>query len=472
MAISRKKKGEAAAKAAEAKKEEQQAVVDNGRTARKPSQAQLKEEEYLQKAMKGFHPDVVTFFKDKLGLELQKLDVKTLYDLQQGKLTKPLELIVVPLVYDRSKKADVEMPRIKVVASLKASLPYANGKPLAPDAEDNRIFISSLPCRPLLEDSVDNGIDAGVEKHLSTGERPMPTFTEEQMMALEGVGINRERLFGGFNHLSYDEKCAIADGEKFMVDGAVKTDFGFVNVIGVAKLNVGKDDKVGVDFEPFYSEAREAGKVIDIMDARINGSLELDVFRRDGNNKMITNVNGLPILNTAGSNLVTYGMAMEPVRGYIHTRKYDQKENKFVDKVKVQYYQVSVANGNLFATPMREVKTKGLDGKEITSYEVQQARVRDGKVFIDGKVNEPLEFASKEDMKNYLEGRGGKVLNAVYHDFKSNKDITYTAFVVPDNTRAGFARQFTPETSKKLIERQEKSQKKGVARKKNFSVSL
>ena len=301
-------------------------------------------------------------------------------------------------------------------------------------------------------------------------EREMPTFTESQLLALEGIGIDRSRMFGGFNHLTREQKCDIADGKLFYVDGAVKTDFGVVNVIGQAKLSTDKEGIATAQFETTYPEGRDASKVIDLLEARRVGALELDFFRRDNNGTVITNVNRAPILNEAGANLVNYGMAMEPVKGYIHKREYSAKTKKFVDKIETGWYQVTAVNGNLFATRMKETKVKGIDGEEIVRPEIAQARVRDGKVFINGKTNEPLEFATERDLTDFMAGRGGVVKNAVHHDFKTKKDVVYDAFVVPDNTKAGFARQFTPETSKKLIERRDR--KVSAVKKQNFGFGI
>lgn len=132
-------------------------------------------------------------------------------------------------------------------------------------------------------------------------------------------------------------------------------------------------------------------------------------------------------------------------------------------------YQVSAVNGNLFATRMKEVEELAPDGTKTKRVEIPNARVRDGKVFVDGK-NEALEFASERDLKEFVAGRSAVVKDAVYHDFKSKKDVKYDAVVVSDNTRSGYARQFTPETSRKILERRE--QKIGPRKRQNFKMGI
>lgn len=464
MAVSRKKSKEAAE--APAKRESKDAAK---------SQSQLRDEERRQKVLEGFHPDVIAFFKDKLGVDLNKLSTGTLYDLQTGKLTEPLEIVVTPLAYDKESKQNVEMPRIKAFTSLKVNLPYEGGKPVAPDTEKHRIFVVTVPCRPMAEKNVESAVPA-LDGEEST-KRENPSFTEDQLLALEGIGIDRSRLYGGFNHISKEVKCAAADGEPFYVDGSVKTDFGPVNIIGEAQLGM-QDGKAVASFDPFYPVEQSEEKTVDLLEARINGAMELDFFRRRPDGQVMTDVNGVPKFNDAYYNLKTFGNAMEPVLGKIHRRNWNAQEGKFVETVETGRYQVSVApayrvydpiekkwkvfdQGNLVITPMKEIKYK--KGEDVAvRYEVSQARVKDGKVFVDGQGNAPLEFINEKEFENYMAGRGGVVKDAKYHDFTTKSDVVYNAFVAPDNTRAGYARQFSPATTKKILERRE--QKTGMVR--------
>lgn len=443
--------------------------------------AQQREKAAKEKALSMLAPGVADWFRENLGFDLEspKVRASELYDLMQGKLlSENHEFVVTPLAYDREKKENVEMPRIKTVARLRAVLPFEKGKPVRPD-DDHRIFVQTVPCRPYIEKA--EGAELSREAAPSSSERESPSFSDVQVMALEGVGINRERLYGGFNHLSREEKCDIAEGRVFPVDGMVKTSFGYLNVIGEAQLSTAKDGTAKAVFMPTYPEQRSADRVIDLLAARTIGMLELDVFRRDGNNRVISDVNGVPLLNDEGRNIVTYGTAMGPVTGYLHKREYDAKAKKFVDKIDRGHYQVTAVNGCLYATPMKEVPVLRPDGtkdtyrdekgKEVvrTRPEIAQARVSDGKVFVDGR-SEPLAFKTERDMADFLQGKGGVVVGAAYHDFKANKDVTYDAFVVPDNTRGGFAHAFTPQTTEAIL--RERDRKVRSTKKQNFGIGF
>lgn len=449
----------------ETSKSSVQSQAESPRRTTRRSQAELKEAEYHQRALSQFHPDAVDFFKEKLGIDLSREKTSFLYDLITGKVTEPVDMVVTPLVYDRDSKKNVEAQPLKLVASIKASFPMNNGKMIAPD-DDHRIIIQTVPVRPMLDKT--DGHDVS-EAKAEESTRELPSFSESQLMALEGVGISRERMFGGFNHLSPAEKFDIADGLPFFVDGTVKTDFGYLNVTGEAKLEMSKDGEASVLFQPVYPEGRDASKVLDILSARVIGNLELDIYRRDGRNKIITNVSGMPILNEAGVNLVSYGTSMAPVDGYLHSREYDSKERKFVDKVSKAQYAVSVVNGSLYAVKMKEQDLELSDGRTETVLALPSVRIKEGKALLDGK-GEALEFASERDRMDYIAGKGGVVKGATFHDFKTKKDITYDAFVVPDIARGGYGKQFSPSVSKELIAKRDSRKK--VTRRQNFGIGF
>lgn len=448
-----------------------------------PAKAAGKEAEVRAKVLKSFHPGALEFLKEKLGLDLadpKSVDLNTVYDILQGKVTKPLEVVVTPLAYDRETRTSVPMPRQKFIESLRFVFPKKDGKPVAPDMDENRIFVASVPCRPYLEKA--EGYEIARESSPAGDTGRNVEFTESQLMALEGIGVSRDRLYGGYNHLSRDEKADIAEGRRFFVDGAVRTDFGTLNVIGEAVLSTGADGKAAARFQSSYPEPRAAGTVLDLMGARRQGSLELDFFLRDSTGKSISDVNGVPLVNAAGENLVKYGVAMEPVVGYIHKREYDRKARAWKDSVEKGFYQVSVVEGNLYATHMKEVPELNPDGSKVTYRdrygreqvqtrpEVAGCIVKDGKVYLDGQAGKPLEFASEEDRKNYLKGRPAVVKGATYHDFKANKDTLYDAVVVADNRKAGFGKVFTPSTSEELKERMNRRAEN--RRKQNFSIRI
>lgn len=476
-----KKKGKAVSRKAKAEVEpklenlEQEVpVVENGKP-RKFSKSEIQDEERRQKALAKIHPEAVQYVKDKLGLDLKDprvVDTQTLYDIVQGKVTKALPLIVVPQAYDPAAKALVDMPKIKVMDSIRIDFPKENGKSVAPSVKVP--YIETIACRPFLEKA--EGFVPERAESPEVEQKPF-SFSDKQLLALEGIGINRDRLYGGFNYLPREVKADIAEGRTFFVDGQVKTDFGYVKVIGEARL-----DGDAVRFQSTYPEAREENTILDLRGARIQGNMEFDFFLRDSNRRVITDVNGVALFNAAAENLTKYGMAMEPVMGRSHTRKWDEKKGEFKDVASVwEPYQVSVVNGNLYATKMRQVVELGEDGKPImetdrSGQEVEKThpeanvRTRDGKVFLDNQGAEPKEFRSPQDYENFKRGKVAVVKDVVFHDYKNNKDVTYEAAVVADNRAAGYGKAFTPATSKELIAKMDT--KKNVRRKQNYSFGL
>ena len=464
--------------------EEARQAAASTRAGQKPFDEDAARSKYLSEK---FHPKAVEFVKERFGLDLanpKAVSLSDLYDIAQGKVTRPMEIVVTPLAYDRAQRKDVEMPRIKSVASLRFVFPKEDGKPVAPDMSDKkkRIFVATVPCRPMVERA--EGFDS--PQQAPAGERELVKFTPQQIQALEGIGINRDRLFGGFNGLSADQKADIAAGRKFEVDGAVRIGDGMmVNVIGEARLVPGEDGRVEARFMPAYPEERSAGLVPDLEAGRRQGVLELDFTLRTSNGKAMTDVNGVPYLNDAAKNLIDYGMAMGPVVGYVHTRKQDEKTGEWKDRTERHNYEVTVVNGNLYATPMKEVPDLRPDGTQITYTdrsgkekvqthpEVASAIVKDGKVYVNGQNGQKgkaLEFASPEDQKNYLLGKPAVVKDAVYHDFKSKTEKVYDGVAVCDNRSAGFGKVFTPSTSQALMEKMKEAKSEHKTKKFSFRV--
>ena len=471
-AVSRKAKAEVEPKVEDL--EQEVPVVENGKP-RKFSKSEIQDEERRRKALAKIHPEAVQYVKDKLGLDLKDprvVDTQTLYDIVQGKVTKALPLIITPQAYDPAIKGLRDMPMIKVMDSICIDFPRENGKPVGPDVKVP--YIETIACRPYLEKS--DGLVVEKPEAPEVEQKPFH-FSDKQLLALEGIGINRDRLYGGFDYLSREVKADIAEGRKFFVDGQVKTDFGYVKVIGEARL-----DGESVRFQSSYPEAREENTILDLRGARIQGNMEFDFLLRDSNRRVISDVNGAPLFNNAAENLAKYGMAMEPVYGRSHSRKWDEKKGEFKDVVsRWEPYQVTVVNGNLYATKMRQVVELGEDGKPImetdrsgqvvekTHPEVN-VRTRDGKVFLDNQGAEPKEFRSPEDYENFKRGKLAVVKDVVFHDFKNDKDIRYDAAVVADNRAAGYGKAFTPATSKELIAKVDT--KKNVRRKQDYKFGL
>lgn len=478
--------------------------------AQAPQQAQgrsaaTRDAEARQKVLARMHPEAAAWLKENLGLDVnnpRQVDTSTLYDIHQGKVTKPLDIVVTPLAYDRSEKKSVEMPKIKVNTSIRLSFPRnrEDGE-WVPIGKEARVGFTNIPPLPLLEKAEGYETPREEPKVAADGEkRKAPEFSESQLMALEGVGINRDRLYGGLNALSREEKEDIAAGRTFAVYGAVNTAVGLVRVSGEAKLSAGADGKAVARFQSAYSEELTRSTVIDLDTARhqeifakdsktdktVRTVVDLDFYRRDSKGRVITDVNNRPLLSAAGKNLVSYGMAMEPVKGYVHFRSYDSQKKCWEDRRDARDYQVTVVNGNLHFTEMRQVPDLNPDGTKVTYRakdgstveqthpEVYNSRVKDGKVFLNGNDSKSdsksYDFASKQDEENFLRGKPAVVKGVTGHDYKANKDVVYDAVVVSDNRSAGFAKAFTPSTSKVLQEKMQSNE--SDHRKQTFGLGI
>lgn len=434
----------------------------------------------------GFHPTAVKFLKDELGIDLGALPLNTVYDIKSGRVTEPLDVKVSPLVYDKEKKEVVKMPPIKSKASMRFVFPYDNDfKPVALDKE-HRVFVASYPCHQFVQKADPSAQfmeDPG--QQAKTAERKeLPKFTSAQIMALEGIGINENRLYASsFNALDVETKRNILEGEVFEVNGYVRTSFGVLNVNGEGRLVQMKDGSVRAAFEAQEPVKQGKNDILDINSARRSGNLELDFFERDSSGKVKTDVYDFPVLNQAGKDLVTYGVSFEAVDGYLHKTVYDSKEKRFKDEVEKDRYQVSVVNGGICATRMKKVfdldqdgnKVKTtFNGKEVDKYHYEVADVR---VNSDGTVRvgqDNLKFKTEADLANFKKGIGGTVVGAKWQEYGEKgtkpKEITYDAYVVPDNQKNGFAKVFSPSTSQKLQERNAPKQK--TRKKQNFSMGF
>lgn len=434
----------------------------------------------------GFHPTVVEFLKNEMGLDLSKMPLSTIYDIKYGRVTEPLEIKVKPLVYDREKGERVEAAPLKSISSLSFVFPYDNNyNPIALD-DKHRVFVASYPCHDFIRKAEEAGATANVEAKEEN--KALPKFSNEQVMALEAIGINGDRLFStNYNSLDVDTKLAIAAGEEFAFDGYVRTSFGGVNIAGIGKLSEMQDGTVRARFQSNEPVTQGKNDILDILSVRRIGSLELDIFERDSKGKMKTNEFDQPILNQAGKDLVNYGVAFEPVTGYTHKTEFDSKKGTYVNTIKSEKYQVTVINGGLCATAMKKVNDIDKDGNNVKTtfngkevdkyhYEVANARVNEnGTVTINKK---EVSFKTDNDLKNFKAGKVAVVSGAEwisYGEDKKGKKIAYDAVVYPDNQRNGFAKAFSPSTSERIIsERQVKAQKKVTkpAKKQNFSLGF
>lgn len=432
------------------------------------------------------HPTAVDFLKENFGIDVNnpRLPLSSLYDIVESRVTPPLAYTVTPLVYDRASKKVVEGQPLDCVGSLRFIFPYDKDyKPIAID-ESHRVYVSSYPCHEYLQ-KADISEVAERSEPSPKGQEPdgeLPRFNTAQVQALEGIGIKEDRLYSdGFNALPVSVKRDILAGEVFDVNGTVRTSFGSVNVTGRAKMVTLADGTVKTKFDPRYPVPVRQDSVLDILNVRRIGSLELDFFERDARGKVKKDIYDIPIINKAGRDLVKYGVTMDPVYGYLHMKEFDKKENKFVDVPTKARYHAAVVNGGIYASRDRQVPDLNEDGTQRTvviagkeqdkfHYEVSDVRVnKDGTVRVG---SDDLKFASAEDLKNYRAGIGGVVIGAKWHDFKDNTDVVYNAWAVPDITKNGFAKVFSPETSKTIKESHERKVVESKKKKQNFSMGF
>lgn len=447
-----------------------------------------------------FCPEGIQYLKDVLGLDLTSRDIPVaeLYNIAGGRVTAPLETVVKPLAYDKTQKKVVEMPPIKIVSSFLIKMPFdkETGKWIAPTAE-HRPFISSYPCFDYLQKADPSERMSVVASVEAPKNEELPKFNAAQTQALEGIGINEDRLFSNsFNAIPVSVKREMLAGEPFEVNGTVRIPDNTpdsrlsININGMGKMITAKDGTVTVKFDAQYPVEQKSNQIVDIKKVSRIGNLELDFFEKveyvgtDGktHRKNKTDVYGNEILNKAGKDLLRYGQAFGPVDGYVHEKFYDQQSHKQEDTVRKEKYQVSLVNGGLCVTKMikvadldkdgQQMKTR-IDGKEVDKfhYEVKESHVsKNGTVRIG---NQDLAPATPKDLEDYKRGFGGRFNGFEYVDMtgKQKKTVTYDVFAVPDNRRSGFSKTFSQKVSEELINRREETTKKPT-RKQNFSLGF
>lgn len=425
-----------------------------------------------------FVPETVDYLKENFGIDVTnpKVPVSVVYDIAHGNVTAPIKATITPLVYDAENKCEVEAAKIQTIGSFRFIFPHDEKtfKPIAPDKEHG-IYVSSYPCHEYLTKS--DGTAQAPEKAPS---HELRNFTDEEKRMLETIGIRSERLYYSktgyrFNALTNEQKYRIQNGLPFEMDGNVRTAAGYINIAGTAKLTAS-----GVLFEPTDVPVKGEDDVLDLLAISKIGNLELKFEQIGEDGTVLKDAKGHPILSRAASDLLKYGIAMEPVKGFMHTYK------KGGESVSIPgMYQVSVVNGGLKADLMRQEKVLDLNskgepimvrtkkGETFEKYHYEYY-CKEARITKDNEVRLPngncVKFASDEDRKNFQMGKGGKVIGAEWKDFsgKDAKPVIYDAFVVPDNRRGGFAKQFSPTVSKALIERNAPKVKKVQ----NFSLGI
>ena len=421
-----------------------------------------------------FCPEGVSWLKDVLGIDLQRVPLQAVYDIAVGNVTsEPLEAVVTPLAYDKVKKSNVEMPPVKVVASFRIVMPYdrESHRPIAPSKE-HPVFVASFPCYEMLDKSEPE--QQVVTRPAAAEGEEMPKFTPEAVMALEGIGIREDRLYANsFNAVSLADKRAMVNGDAFDCTGTIRVADGLdnrvsLNLNGLAKLVSDKEGHIVAQFQPQYPVEQRKGKVIDLTKVCRIANVEIDIYDRDARGMRKTDVYGNPLINKAGKDLVQYGRVFGCVDGYVHSKEF--KGGKFEEHIEKNKYEVSVVNGGLCITSMKKVFELGPDGEQRDDKYHYESR--DAKVNKDGTVRvgmQDLKPATPKDLVDYRRGVGGKFIGFETKDFKTGKSIVYDAYVVPDNRRNGYGRAFSQKASEDLLARREE---KKAARRQNYSMGL
>lgn len=419
-----------------------------------------------EKALSRLHPSAVEYVKRNLGIDLKspQTSLSVIHDLAQGRYTEPVAVTVTPRGYDRVARKTVSLPPVTALVSLRIDFPREGGKPVAIDKK-HPAYLSSVSVRP--------EVLKGAAPQVSRTEEPGSdssklTFTDAQILALEGAGIEPDRLFGSNGSLSAADKESLLAGAPVEIEGSVRLEGGErVNIHGEVELDGEKavfrssvmrrlQDKSLVPAlasvpEDEFEGLKRSDFQIDIAEARRQGSVDFDLYEKGPDGKTLSTAEG-PVLNPAGRDLLTFGSSMGPVRGFIHFRNYDKASGKWAEGVETAWYHLTVINGNIAATRMRRDAVMGKDGEKTYSAPHVNPRLdSEGRVYVSGG-REPLSFASDEEFDRYRAGKPAKVKDARHHDFKLGKDITYDAYVVFDGASGGFAKQFSPSSSKKIEE--------------------
>lgn len=311
-----------------------------------------------------------------------------------------------------------------------------------------------------------------------------PEFKNKHFTALESVGFDTGRLYAdAHNRLTLAQKCDMLLGKPFDVDGSVKINDDMcnakrtINVSGHARLLTLASNRIGIKYEPQYPVSMKANETVDLFRVRHVGNLELDFYKRDGKGRIENDIFGVPEVNQAAKDLLRYGVAFEPVDGFLHVKE------KGEDKVTKGKYQVSLINGGICATRMVLVEDLTKDGKPIMitrngnreprkHYEIDGVKVTsDGKISVGfGDKRQLLEPVSEKDLDNYRRGRGGFFKDYHVEDKDTGKKVTYNVFAVPDNLNSGFPKVYSERVSKEMADRIKQEQ--APKRKQNYSTGM
>lgn len=429
-----------------------------------------------------FHPSAVEFLRSELGIDVAALDMGTVYDLAAGRVTRPLAVTVRPMVYDADARVSREGPELSAMVSLKVNFPHdSEFKPV--DIEEGKVFVTSYPCYEYLTtDDVPSVSDGQPVSAAGDGDDRLYEFTESQKQALEGIGIDRDRFYvhSGINPLTRAQKAWILSGEEFSYSGSVRTAYGLrLNVCGTGVLKTSPDGTAKARMWSSVPVERGEGDVLDLEALSRNGNIRLDLFRRDPvSGKVLTDIDDRPVVSDAAEQLNRFGIALEPVPGYIYNKVFNKEKGVMELKGSREFFQVSVVNGGLCATRMKRVDLKDgngrtvvRNGREAYYHELSDVRIKDGKVYILGRGL--VGFPSDREENDYRCGKGIFISGMEWSDPDSDRKVKYDAYVIADNRCGGFAKVFSPEESARVREyldrRLEQQERKRARRKAGYS---
>lgn len=442
----------------------------------------------LQKYLDKFDPSVVRWFKDNLDLDLAsgQVSVRDLRHLLYEEFTSvPYPLVVRPLVYDAANKQRVMAAPVRQWAALRVFLPKKDGKAV-PVSDENTVRIITAPCKPYVQ------LDKDGEYPMREAAPSVPSsvrLSSEVMMALEGIGLNRERFFGSVNRIKPEVLELIAAGKPFPVDGTVKTSFGIVNLSGTGRLYKNERGEVRASFDsntearPKTEQSRAAGRKKDAMSVEERllkglpvpmvrrsskksekpegpkyapdilgmgwvGSVKLDYYRRYSDGSLVDD--GDSPLTREARNIRDFGASLGPVPGEYHYSTYNSATQKMEHHVEPGYYFVRIVQGYPSLEKYRAVQKVDGNGRKVTAFELPSAvfRVKDMEVR-DYDTNEVRTFRTEQDRDDFIMGYGGHVKDAVFKH-GPGRDKVYDGLAYPMET--GSASVLSPSSTKRIEE--------------------
>lgn len=421
-----------------------------------------------------FVPETVAFMKTNFGLDLydrKQCDENFVHDLAAGYVTAVKEIVVTPRAYDRDEKVQVDMPKVMSYNALQVHFPVdENYKPVAPTKE-NPIKAFTYPCYEYVQKAYGSNLEtANDEPEITEKEvqedKKLPKFTNSQIKALEGIGIDPDRLFLTGNKaedrakdaFSVAMKTRILSGKEFNYHGVIKTAEGAVRVNGSGVLKTDENGNAMAFLTPVYEHKQKNNEVLDLTTVKRVGKYELDIFQKDANNNPVKDGQGRYQLTQEARDLALYGRTFAPMTAFKHTSDGTGKDKVFKTE-KVMVFAAVVAGGVVLKNAQK-VLEKDQDGNQImvnrNGKEVEKFHYEAyAKVCKDGSVNElgqNVKFRSENDLEGFKRGRGGMVEGFEMKN-KEGKVEKVNVWMYPDITKGGFASHFKPKASENLDKR-------------------